>query len=159
MIRVNFFTAMHTTLIALPILLISGCGANAANTQVEYSVLHESYYNEQGKYTSKSAVVIRDSNDYESELLKRSVDTPEVIDFSQATILLIDMGARGSGGYDIQLTTIVDRNELLTATIELSIPGRGCVVTHAITNPYKFIMLASNKEVLVSEKWTVQDCD
>lgn len=133
---------------------IQSCGgsANATSpeTQVEYEILHESDHNEFGEYTNKSSVVIGSQAEYEEELLKRTSDLTKSVNFDEETILLVDMGVRGTGGPSINLVDLVEYDDYILATIELDItPG----ALQWVTNPYKFIKIKSfRKEILVVEQ-------
>lgn len=142
--------------------LMQACGNDAKATspppKVEYEILHGSFYNEFAASTSKSAVVITNEPEYEHEILKRTSEQPKTINFAQASILLIDMGSRNSGGYGIEVSSIEENSDHLLVTIELAIPGESCAVTLAFTNPYKFIKITTQKEILVTEKLVNTEC-
>ncbi len=148
-------------LLTLSIFMLNGCGSeeNADAGEIEFTVLHENQYNEYANTTAKTVMVITNQNDYERELLTRSGEAIEQVDFEVSVILLIDMGPRNTGGYNVSLIAIKNLDSYLGVTIEYSIPGEGCSTTQAITNPYQFISVANTRDILVNETLHVKNCE
>lgn len=153
---------MKKFMILLPFIgLIQGCNYASASSSlgsIENEVLHESYYNEYGELTSKGSVIIKSQELYDNELSKRSSEPTKTINFDIETILLIDMGRRPSGGYSVELESLIEESDHVIANVILSLPGDSCGVTHALTNPYRFIKIKTSKEILVSETLEFKSC-
>ena len=81
------------------------------------------------------------------------------LDFTKGNVLLIDMGERPTGGYSFIINEIVNRDNYTSVIITYTILGNNCISTEALTNPYKFVWIESKKEILVSEKLEVKNCN
>jgi len=143
---------------------MQGCyDANAtspppADPVIEYEILHEAQYNEYANATNKSVIIIKNQTEYENALLKRTSEDIKPVNFEEETIILIDMGARNTGGHAINIESLFDGLDHIRAEVLLTLPGDNCVTTQAITNPFKLIKFKSTKEVLVTEELIVSRC-
>lgn len=92
-------------------------------------------------------VVIRDQAEWERyrELLALpsggGVSTP-VVDFERDMVILVAMGQKPSGGYDIEVSQVVTGDTLLSVTVTETAPGRSCMTTQAFTAPALAVRLA-----------------
>lgn len=153
---------MKKLLILVPLFFhIQGCNeANATSPpkNIEHEVIHEAQYNEYSDSTSKSAIIIKTQSNYEKELLTRTSETTEIINFKEETIVLIDMGLRNTGGHTINIGSLIDNGEYVRANIVLTSPGNSCATTQANTNPFKLIKLKTTKDILVTEEIAISNC-
>ncbi|MFT2089941.1 protease complex subunit PrcB family protein [Paraglaciecola sp. 2405UD69-4] len=141
----------------VPLQSCSDADATSPVPEMEFQVLHDFQYNEYANTTAKSTILINSQSEYESELLKRSSDTPQNIDFDSETVLLVDMGTQSSGGYSLSVT-LTEHNDHILASIDYQFPGANCGVTTALTNPTQIIKIETTKYVLVSEDISYSDC-
>jgi hypothetical protein len=160
------------SLLALPLL---GCNDNNANsgnpagneealnsvapTEAESVLLHQAGATEYATYTSKSAMVIRNANDYADELLKRTTEAPKDVDFSEYTVLLLDMGQRSSGGHSIHMESAQWEEDHIRVRVILQVPGDNCIVTASLTNPFQILKLKTRKDILVTEEINYTVCE
>lgn len=147
-------------LIASTILSLQACEVVMADDQPQIlssEILHENHYNEFGGATPKSAMVLQTEEDYHHELLKRSSEPYVTIDFSQELVVLIDMGLKPSGGYSIEFD-LTEQEDVITMHVTYIFPGDTCGVTLAFTNPYQFIRLNTQKNVIFNETVKVEQC-
>lgn len=157
---------MKHALLLLPFALcLQGCDdsnadPSSADTQaVSYQILHQAAVNAYGDETSKSAVLLRDYQSYEDELIKRSSDSAAAVNFDTHSVLLIDMGPKPTSGYRIRLDSLVTEGDYVRAQVIHSVSsGPNCNFGTALTNPYTFIEIESRKDVFVTEKVEVSDC-
>lgn len=153
---------MKRLLILVPFIFqIQGCNEASATSPVpaiEYEILHEEQYNEYADSTSKSFLVIKSQTDYENELLKRTSEKAEAVNFEEETIVLIDMGTRNTGGYTINIQSFTVENDYIRAKVLLTLPGDNCGTTQALTNPFKLIKLKTKKDILVTEELSISSC-
>lgn len=126
--------------------------------KIKHKVIHESIFNELGVHTNKSAIVITDEFEYKKELLFRTSEEAQEIDFEKYTLLLLDMGTRFSGGFEIQIKYFVEKPDQMIASVTYLKPGDDCAVPAAITNPYKFIQIETKKEIIMKEQLVVYHC-
>ena len=137
---------------------LSSCGgsANAVTSppEAQFVVLNEG----SGSVTKKQSKVILNQIDYASELAVYTNATPGAVDFTKGKVLLLDMGPRNTGGYSIRLATVDVSANWVVANIELVVPGQNCIVIQATTNPYQFVYIPTQKEILLSEKQVISNC-
>jgi hypothetical protein len=144
---------------------LSACGGNANAESLfpesEITLLHKNNYVASGTLTIKQSKVISSTVRYHSELLRYSSDNPTDINFSHNKVLLVDMGDRRSGGYFISLdnSRLLVGDDTVTVTVVLTVPGNGCNVSFAATNPYAFYRIPTQKEVLIQEKLVIKNCN
>ncbi len=150
------------------ILFLQGCNQSKADSPIEkevlqegisYQILHEGSDSSYPHPRSKSATILRDLNSYEDELYKRSNEYQKPVDFDTHTVLLIDMGPKNTGGYTLRIESLLTENDYVRAHVVFTVPGDTCVVATALTNPYKFIEVATTKDILVTEDVEVSDCE
>lgn len=127
----------------------------AASTFYELSA---GSYTDNGVFTEKQSKVITSQSSYEAALAVYSNDSPETIDFTAGQVLLVDMGERNSGGYAIEVTSMDEDEETVTAYVQLTQPADECSVTDALTNPYQLVYIETLKQVLISESLFIQNC-
>lgn len=139
---------------------LQGCNEASAESQpdpIYTAVMHESTYNEYNDSTNKSSTVITSLEHYSRELLLRSSEPTQAVNFANESILLIDMGTRNSGGYSVSLESVSDAGDYIRANVVFTLPG-DCAVTTEITNPYQFIKIETSKEILVTESIELASC-
>ena len=84
------------------------------------------------------------------------------IDFFSSTALFVSMGERNSGGYSIEIESIVRLGNHLYVNVTEKSPGSNCVTTQAITQPYHLVVFDSSVEfsnISFSTDSVVVDCD
>ncbi len=154
---------MRNIILLCTILSLSGCvensNAESPLPETEAQQLKQGFYTNSGTYTKKQLKIITSQADYNEELANYTSDVPAEIDFDKGRVLLMDMGQRNTGGYSIGLDSIDVFEAHITANVNLSKPGQNCVVTQALTNPYQFVYIPTEREVLVSESLTIYTCE
>jgi hypothetical protein len=88
---------------------------------------------------ASARVVIRSPTEWTryQELLGGAPDGAPVpaVDFERDMVILVAMGQRPTGGYQIEVSQVVRADTLLTATVTETAPGRSCMTTQAFTAP------------------------
>lgn len=64
---------------------------------------------------------------------------PPEVDFSNTTIIAVFMGQFNTGGYGIEVKEISDTGSAVVVRAEKSHPGKGCIVTTALSQPYHIV--------------------
>lgn|GEM_PF-1887592 len=77
-----------------------------------------------------------------------------LVDFKQEMILVAAMGRRRSGGYSIQIVSVLPKGPDLVATVVRTSPGPRCGTTQAITNPSDMVKVAATSKRI---RWAVND--
>ena len=147
-------------LIALMSALVacSESGAQSAIPDLPYVELAKGEYTQNGLPTRKQTKIISSQSEYAAELANYTSAAAATVDFAQGKVLLIDMGSRDTGGYSVSLTRAYDAGEWVQTAITLVLPGAGCAVSQAATNPYQFVFIPSQKEILISESLRKTAC-
>jgi len=151
-------------LVALFVLTLNlhGCGSGdeegSSLPELEFSILNSNLFIENGMFTSKGSKVITSQSEYETELMVYSSETADTLDFSEGQVLLVDMGLRSTGGHSIDVINITVHSNHVVATVVLSMPGANCLITPANTNPYQFVWVPNQSEILITEKLVTVDC-
>ena len=97
----------------------AGCINNtmAGNPHPE-SMFYELAKGEQtdyGTYTSKRTGVIQSQSEYNKTLVQYTASPPDSLDFDAGTVLLVDLGKRGSGGYSVEVSSVDVADDHVTA--------------------------------------------
>jgi len=152
-------------IIFLPLLLgvtlsLSGCADEATAEdplpESEFSELQSGLHADND--TQKQSKVIVNQEDYVKELSVYTSASPESIGFSTGKVLLVDMGQRNTGGYSIKVTSVDISENYVVAHVNLMQPGQNCLVTDVLTNPYQFVFIPTQKEILITERITLEEC-
>lgn len=141
--------------------LVAACSDSVATSPIPdlpYVELAKGTQTENGVPTKRQIKVISSQVDYAAELANYSSATPAAVDFAQGKVLLIDMGSRSTGGYSVSLTRAYEDGDSVPTFIVLVLPGAGCAVSQAATNPYQFVFIPSQKEILISERMQRTAC-
>ncbi len=108
--------------------------------------LIEIAYDQNGGFKDKTMRLILSEDElkeYWATAYKNYLEKPPVptIDFESEMVLLIAAGEQHSGGYDIyipkdQIKTKSDKT--IAIPVVLQMPGPNCIVTEALTSPFRF---------------------
>lgn len=61
------------------------------------------------------------------------------VDFTKEYVLAVFAGEKPTGGYGIQVARVNDTDAARMIGIELTVPGAGCMMSKAKTEPYEFV--------------------
>ncbi|MEN9626713.1 MAG: hypothetical protein RL557_1041 [archaeon] len=80
------------------------------------------------------------------------------VDFGDNMVLAALMGEKSTGGYSIQITKIVNDDDV-EVTVKETSPDSDCIVTQATTQPYHLIVMKkSSKDVDFNIKKVTMNC-
>jgi hypothetical protein len=86
--------------------------------------------------------------------------TREVAPIFEGNMIIAKSGEKSNGGYKLSVSDVVDAGQYTEVTILLESPGRECMTTMALTNPYVVVALPNDhKEVKFIEENITVDCD
>jgi len=121
----------------------------------------------QGQYSGFSEAknyIITNTTDWQSLWNKVYGDVltkpplPEV-DFNKRMIIAVSSGVKPTGGYYVTIQQIWETESSIDVYVLESAPGRGCIVTQALTSPYHIIETdKTDKEVVFDTQKVVLDC-
>ena len=158
-------TIMSTSVLVAIFSIVAACNSdsqedsNVISDELNIVVLHGGSYLSNGDFTSKSTKIIQSQESYELLLPTYSSDTSKVLNFSEGSVLLVDMGQRNTGGYKIEVSSAIKHNEHIQVNVLLSEPGANCAVDTALTNPYQLVWIPSIHEQLIQENIQETTCE
>jgi len=115
--------------------------------------------NEKGNYIIKNAEEWRDlwNKIYSAVIIKPEI--PE-IDFNKYMVVAVFNGFETSGGYDIEINKIGEKDNAVYVFVKKKLPGSGCLTSQSFSNPYHIIgFVKTEKEVLYVEKEETVNCN
>lgn len=109
-------------------------------------------------------VIIRDQTSWRSYwALVHAGMTPvppvPPVDFRRDMVVLAALGRRPSGGFDIVVDSAYLRDGVVEVVVRRTVPGHGCILTAALTQPVDLARIPARAEpVRFEEHTTVEDC-
>ncbi len=130
-------------------------------TTLPIDVLHEGHYQHESNYLSycRGPWVLHSEDKYENALTAYTEEYSETLDFSEGKVLLVDMGQQSTGGYSINVTSVIEYDHYVLAKVVLSIPGTNCMVTQAPSYHFQFVWIPSTKDLYINETLEINSCD
>ena len=125
------------------------------------TVILHSYYS---GLVNAADLVIADSQSWAATWaqLTRGVGPPPVlpaVDFRTERVVLVALGQRSSGGYDIRIDSVVHFQRGSVTYVTATSPGQSCYATAALTQPVDVIRLSPKVEPIVfQQQAVVRDC-
>jgi protease stability complex PrcB-like protein len=84
---------------------------------------------------------------------------PPAVDFSRSTVILVALGTRSTGGYDITVSRVARDAGVLYVEVTSTSPGDRCSVTQAFTKPVDIVVVPHTvDEAVFVERKTVHQC-
>ena len=74
------------------------------------------------------------------------------IDFSNNTIIAVDLGVRNTGGYSIEITKVVETDSKVIVSVKESRPSHNAMVTQSFTQPYHVIKIRKITKPIVFKR-------
>jgi hypothetical protein len=68
------------------------------------------------------------------------------IDFQQRVLIVAAMGARPTGGYSVEITSLVESSQRIVVTLAEQLPGPKCTTTQAVTHPIAIVTTARSQK-------------
>ncbi len=128
---------------------------------IPFAVIHTGVYSAIG---DKREVVIKNNEDYQklmAEVYNNLDQMPQIpdVDFSKNYVVAMFMGSRNTGGYTLKFDKVIKRADDLTVSAYETSPGKTCIVTEAISQPYEIIKIPRiEKKVKFIRKQKVNEC-
>jgi hypothetical protein len=92
-----------------------------------------------------------------------SIPVPDIpaIDFSQKMVVAAWMGEKSKGGFEIDIQSIRKENELMVITLKYIQPGKNCVSTMAMVQPFLFVLTDKHpaEKVKFQTETEIQKCN
>ena len=77
------------------------------------------------------------------------------VDFTHEEILAVFSGQKNTGGYDISVKEVVNKNGVRVVTIVHEVPGSDCATTGALTSPFVLVTVPVGSDNLTHEDETI----
>jgi hypothetical protein len=128
------------------------------DVQESYHVIHEGIFTLET--TSKSVSVVDNQNAYSGKLSELSNDAPNTVDFTSNKILIIEAGVSPNTGFGVRFNGMIELEDYVVADISYLTPSNGpaCSYMFAMTNPYIFVQIKTDKPILVTERIQQRKC-
>ena len=82
------------------------------------------------------------------------------VDFARDMVILAALGTRSSGGFTIRIDSAYDDGASVEIVVSRTSPGRGCVLTAALTQPVDIVRIPARKvPVRFRELDVTEPCD
>jgi hypothetical protein len=129
---------------------------------MKFQTIDKGYYS---GHKSPAYYVINDAEewadvwDQHTQTFSPQPPSPEV-DFSRTTIIAVFMGEYNTGGYEIEIKEMVDTGPTVVVKVEKTYPGKGCIVTMALSQPYHIVEVDKiDKQVVFETSERTIECD
>lgn len=119
--------------------------SNTNNTKIDFETLSK------GSYSGykESANYVMNSNE---ELKELKLQISE-IDFSKSTAIAVFMGEFNTGGYAIEITEVIEKENKIIIKVIKTFPEPGQPVTQALSQPYHIVKTEKiNKKVVFEDE-------
>jgi len=97
-------------------------------------------------------------NEVFSQYVHPAEASSPTVDFGQHQVVLISMGTQPSSGYAVTIDSVEDSGNQVIVKATFHKPGNGCAGFAALTTPFLFAEIASQKEILLAETHLVEEC-
>ncbi len=143
--------------------------AGAKNTPSTEKIINiiEIAYDQNGGFKDKTMRLILSENEMEeywATAYKNYLEKPPVptVDFESEMVLLIAAGEQHSGGYDIYIPKNqikVKSDKTIDIPVVLQMPGKNCIVTEALTSPFRFYTISISGNYITDFSLTSKTVD
>ena len=88
-----------------------------------------------------------------------SVSLPQ-IDFTKNNVVLVALGMRNNGGYQLKLNSVIENNKEVIIDYTEFTPNQKCLYTQALVFPYEFISISkTSKKIEFRLSKQIGDCN
>ncbi|MEN3046416.1 MAG: protease complex subunit PrcB family protein [Candidatus Hydrothermales bacterium] len=128
---------------------------------VEFKNLQKGFYS---GIREKKTVVIKDKEEFlnlwkELTSIFLPPSDPPDIDFNKHVLICVFMGEKPTGGYEVEIKSIIEKKDEVSVYVREISPGKNCIVTMALTQPYHIVILKkTQKEFKFYFEVEIRDC-
>ncbi|MGH2667424.1 protease complex subunit PrcB family protein [Flavobacterium sp.] len=143
---------MKKTVCYLLFLSLMACGSNslknaeAKNSSGNFEVIYRSIYS---GLPQKTYRVIRNNEDFRAFFISMKEDKVPEVNFETSNVLILNMGRKNTGGYDVFPEKMIDDGNKVIMIIKEVFPQKGDMVTTALTSPICIVKINSKKEIII----------
>ncbi len=121
-------------------------------------VLHKAANNPFDQDTGKSFKALNSLEKYQAELARYSIEATKPVDFTSSQVLVSSIGEKPTGGYEVTASEMEELDDRVVVTVVQSSPGPGCITSQAVTHPFEFVLIPSDKPIEIFERQRVDNC-
>ncbi|WP_300564579.1 protease complex subunit PrcB family protein [Flavobacterium sp.] len=139
-------------LACLSLLFLFACGGipkeglQGKDVSDQFEIIYQSNFN---GVSEKSYHIIQNSEDYKAFFILMKEDKVPEVDFNKSNVLVLNMGEKNSGGYNVLPEKMIDDGKKLIMTIKEISPDKDQMVTMGMTSPVCIVKINSKKEILI----------
>lgn len=144
-------------LIFFALLFTVSCGGGDNNTkEITFNVIEEGYfsaYSQSGNtIDTPELIIIKNQNDFDTFWnyhTSNSIPQPTIpsINFGEEIVLVLIDHIEPSGGYSVEITTIVEYEDLVYVNAIKSIP-ENCISATVMTQPYQIVSIPTTPKTI-----------
>ena len=133
------------------IILVSGCTNQFYGQEINFETIYKNSYS---GYDDRGDYIIRDDLGWETTWATvNSITTPTqdlpIVDFNIEMVIAVFQGNQYSGGYDIEIIKIIEKDDSIEVFVKETSPKEGTMQTQALTQPCHIVKIQKNdKEVI-----------
>lgn len=137
---------MKNILLACAISLLAGCTSSHVPTAPDLIVLTHltpEHHAATSGLVHPTRIVVHDAATFAALWTGAFGDYPvPMVDFTRQMVIVASMGAQPTGGYLIRVDDVASESGRVSIRIVSAVPGRGCLVTQAPTQPVDFALVS-----------------
>ncbi len=108
---------------------------------------------------SKEVKVFNDYDEYINFIDSNFIVAETTVDFRERVVVAVFMGLRPTGGYQVDIREVEERDGKMYVYAYFRTPGEDCIVTQQITYPYEIVSIPhTNLPIEVVTEVEVYDC-
>jgi hypothetical protein len=108
---------------------------------------------QQSNIDDAKQVVVRTAADWGALWRLHNTAAPQpVVDFGPNIVVAVFLGSRPTGGFDVEITSIVAEGNTVTVTWRESRPERGAILSQVLTMPYHIVTIPRTAASVVFKK-------
>lgn len=135
-------------------LLLFCISCSTFQPKVSDTVFSTIYKNHYGRFENAGYVHIKNNEEYIKLIESLKIDESEYnqlvsVNFKTNDVVVLYLGQKNTGGYSIDVASVVWEKEVLLITKKETFPAKGEMVTMAITSPYCITIIPKAKNIKV----------
>lgn len=119
----------------------------ASKEMSEYKIIYQTM---QSPYKEKRYEVVANGNDFNKFISQLNLEEKLVVNFSKATVVILNMAEKNTGGYNVEPISLEEVGETLVLKVKENSPKPHDRVTMAFTSPLTVLEVNSKKKITIS---------
>lgn len=119
----------------------AGGEANQENVTMGDDDIREMARGNYSEVVAEQMVVIREPAVLDDIWRDAGEGEPPDVDFEREMVIAVFMGERRTGGHTIHVESVQGGDDGVTVSVRMEAPGRNCMTTQSLTQPYQIVRL------------------